>query len=269
MQIIYLDQLFLLNALIDYLLCLVSARVCGLYLKRARYALAGLFGGAYAAATLLPGFLFLSSALWKLAAAAVMALLAFGGERHFLRCAGVFLGVSAAFGGAVWAVSLAGGGNGLAVSGRVLLLSFALCYGGVSLLFRNRATLPDRPRAEVRLRLLGRECRFMALRDSGNSLADPVSGCAVMLVSPHALLGALPQAETLFGGGDPVAALEAAAALPELRGRFRLIPYAAVGTAGLLPVFRPEELRVDGREERELLVAVSPSAAGDGFEGIV
>jgi len=269
MTILYLDRLFLFNALIDYLLCLVSARVSGVCLRRGRYVLAGLLGGAYAAAALLPGLRFLAGAGGKLAAAGLMALIAYGGERRFGRCAGTFLAVSAAFGGAVWALSLGGGGKVPALSGRTLLLSFALCYGGVSLLFRGRAKLPDRPRAEARLVLLGRECRFMVLRDTGNALCDPLTGGAVMLVSPHALLGALPQAETLFSG-DPVSALERAAALPELRGRLRLIPYAAVGTAsGLLPVFRPEALTLDGRAEPGLLVAVSPSAAGDGFEGIV
>ena len=57
--------------------------------------------------------------------------------------------------------------------------------------------------------------------------------------------------------------------IPALAGRFRLIPYTAVGASGLLPVFRPDGLLVDGREEKELLVAVSPSAAGEGFEGIL
>ena len=268
MEIVYVDRFFLLNLLSDYLLCLVSARVCGLVLRRRRYILAALLGALYAVASLLPGLRFLGSAAGILACAALMALIAFGAERKPLRCGGVFLAVSAAFGGAVWAISLGGGGQALAVSGRVLLLSFALCYGAISLLFHGRHALPDRPRAEVRLCLLGRECRFMALRDTGNSLRDPVTGRAVMLVSPHALLAALPEAGAIFSG-DPVAALERADTLPALKGRFRLIPYAAVGTTGLLPVFRPDSLTLDGQKEPELLVAVSPSAAGDGFEGIV
>ena len=193
------------NALV---LCLTAGRIAGLCLRRGRYALAGLFGGAYAAAVLLPGLRALAGPVGKLASAAVMALIAYGGERRFWRCAGIFMAVSAAFGGAVWAISLGGGGQALPVSGRVLLLSFALCYGAVSLLFHGRHALPDRPRTEVRLCFLGRECRFMALRDTGNSLCDPVTGRAVMLVSPHALLPVLPEAGAIFSG-DPVAALDA------------------------------------------------------------
>ncbi|MBQ6464634.1 MAG: sigma-E processing peptidase SpoIIGA, partial [Oscillospiraceae bacterium] len=93
MEIVYLDRFFLLNLLCDYLLCLVSARVCGLLLKRRRYWLAALLGAAYASAALLPGLRFLASAPGVLAAAALMALVAFGGERKPLRCGAVFLAV--------------------------------------------------------------------------------------------------------------------------------------------------------------------------------
>ena len=269
MEIVYLDRFFLLNLLCDYLLCLVSARVCGLLLKRRRYWLAALLGAAYASAALLPGLRFLASAPGVLAAAALMALVAFGGERKPLRCGAVFLAVSAAFGGAVWAVSLAAGARpGAVIPARRLLLAFALCYAGVSLLFSRQMKLAERARVEVSLRVGARESRFMALLDSGNALADPLTGAAVMLVTPRVLRAALPEA-ALFSGADPAAELEMAGRVPALAGRFRLIPYAAVGKTGLLPVFRPDGLTVDGKEEKELLVAVTPSAAGEGFEGII
>ena len=44
MEVIYIDSLFFLNLGVDYLLCLASARICGLYLRRRRYVLAALLG---------------------------------------------------------------------------------------------------------------------------------------------------------------------------------------------------------------------------------
>lgn len=260
MPVVYVDRFFFLNLLIDYLLCLLSARVCGLVLRRRRYAIAALIGAAYAVLTLLPGLRFLGGAAGKIAAAGLMAAAAYGGEAHALRCGAVFVCVSAAFGGALWALSLAGAYP--AFDTRVLILSFALCYAGLELLFRSRARLPDRPRAEVCLSLGGRESRFMALFDTGNSLSDPATGAAVMLACPHALAPLFPGVDL---GADPVAL----SSLPMLAGRFRLIPYSSVGGHGLLPVFRPERLSVGGEERRDLLVAVSPAAQGDGFEAII
>lgn len=127
MDVIYLDSLFGLNLLIDYCLVLVSARVCGVVLRRWRYALAALIGALYAALMVLPGFGWLANGMMKLALGTAMALIAFGGEAHLVRCTVVFFAVSAAFGGAVYAASMLAGvspGSGalVTVSGRVLAL---------------------------------------------------------------------------------------------------------------------------------------------------
>ena len=67
MDVIYLDSLFGLNLLIDYCLVLASARVCGVVLRRWRYALAALIGALYAALMVLPGFGWLANGMMKLA----------------------------------------------------------------------------------------------------------------------------------------------------------------------------------------------------------
>ena len=60
MEVLYLDLWFALNLLCDYLLCLLTARAAGLYLKRRRYLLAALLGAFYACMASFPGFSFLA-----------------------------------------------------------------------------------------------------------------------------------------------------------------------------------------------------------------
>ena len=55
MTVVYIDSVFVLNTLMDYLLCLVTARLAGIPLRRRRYLLAALAGGGYAVAVFLPG----------------------------------------------------------------------------------------------------------------------------------------------------------------------------------------------------------------------
>ena len=74
MTVVYLDSVFLFNALLDYLLVLSAARLAGLTLRRGRYILCGLLGGAYAAAVFLPGGAFLTAAPVKAAAGVLLAL---------------------------------------------------------------------------------------------------------------------------------------------------------------------------------------------------
>lgn len=273
MQVIYLDSVFFLNGLADYLLCLCAGRLCGLVLRRGRYAAAALFGALYAVAVFLPGLSFLSLPASRLGAGIMMGLIAFSREQQPLKCALVLLLVGAAFGGALWAVSLSAGGDlragPVALSLPTLLTSFGLCYALLSLLLRARRLLTERRRVLVTLRFLEREAQFYALEDTGNALADPVTGRHVLVAHPHALRPLFGANAALFEELPPVELLEALASEPTLAGRFRLLPFSNLSGSGLLPVFRPDALLLDGKRSDDLLVAVSKNAGGDGFEGLL
>lgn len=268
MEILYLDAFFFLNLLADYLLCLSAARLCCLRLRRGRYLLAALLGAVYAAAALLPGLGFLASPWGKLAAGLAMGAAAFAGEARLLRCLLALWTVSAAFGGLLYALSLGRSGPpGLSL--RQLLSAFFLCYGLLKLLGSFRSRWDGKEKAEIRLSLGGKEVSFPALVDSGNSVRDPDTGAAVLVASPRALRPLFGAMGELLETLEPVELLEIFARLPGCSGRLRLIPYRSLGGSGLLPVFRPDRLWVDGEESRDLLVAISSEARGDGFEAIL
>lgn len=266
MEILYLDLWFALNLLCDYLLCLLTARAAGLYLRRRRYLLAALLGAAGAAAAYLPGFGFFAQGGGKLLLGAGMAAIAFGSERRPLRCALLFFAVAAAFGGAL---SLLLGPGPPRLSLRALLFSFLFCYGVGALLFRCHSLLQEQQAARVRLEQGGGTACFRALRDTGNRLRDPVSGASVLVASPEALKGVLGENAALFSALDPVSLLALSPQIPELPA-LRLLSFSSLGRErGLLPAFRPARLWIDGRERRDVLVAVSPQASGEGYEAIL
>jgi hypothetical protein len=142
-------------------------------------------------------------------------------------------------------------------------------YGVGALLFRVQGLFRERRLLAVHIEHGGRSADFSALRDTGNSLRDPVSGARVLIATPRAMKGILGESAALFESLDPVALQSLSPQLPELGGKLRLLPYAALGGGGLLPVFRPERILLDGRESRGLLVGISPRAGGEDFEGIV
>jgi stage II sporulation protein GA (sporulation sigma-E factor processing peptidase) len=273
METIYVDSLFALNMIIDYFLLLCSAKVCGLPLRRGRYVLASAFGAAWAVAAVLPDMGFVSSAPMKLALAGFMSLIAFGGEKRLLRCFIVFLAVSAAFGGAVWGASMLAGTSVtgrlyLPVSLRVLVLSFALCYFAVSLVFRRAGKKAERQFVRLTVAVGGKSVVFTALRDTGNGLFDPISGCAVAVAEASVLLPLFPaESAGALLSPDPSQTVEVFSSLPGFEKRFRLVPFSAVGTSfGLLPAFRPDCVRVDGAEEKDLLLALTQSRLSEGGE---
>ncbi len=271
MDIIYVDRLFFLNLGLDYLLVLCSARLCGIKLRRARYALAAVPGAVYAVLSVVPSLGFLTLAPVKLAFGVLMALIAYGGEAKLLRCCLVFFAVSALFGGAVWAVSLQSGGSigsgaYISVSFPVLLISFALIYAVLSFVFRRSIRSADISVSEAELSFMGRSISLRCLHDSGNALFDPLSGDCVLIAPAERLLPLFPCLEAGLLSSDCTRLI----AEPSLAGRLRLIPYSAVGSAGMLAAFRPDSIIIDGKSRDDIIVAISPTpVGGDGFEAII
>ena len=191
MTVIYLDELFLLNFVVDYLLLLAAGRLSGEVLRRGWLALGAAIGAAYAAAAVLPGMGFLLHPLCKLGVAVLALLAGYGKSRRLLRVSLVFFAVSAAFGGGVFALQLLGGRgltlqNGIFYSAmdlRLILLSAAGCYVLITLLFQRTARHSGLRRELVPavLTLEGRRVALTALVDTGNTLTDPATGRPVMV----------------------------------------------------------------------------------------
>ena len=72
MKYIYIDSLFFLSLFTDYLLCLITARICRLCLRRRRYLAAALLGAAYSVSVFLPDLSFMASRWMELVSAALI-----------------------------------------------------------------------------------------------------------------------------------------------------------------------------------------------------
>ncbi len=274
MTVVYIDALFLLNWIVNYLLLLAAAKLAGEPLRRLRLAAGAALGGLYAAAVFFPGMGFLTHPLCKLGAAVLMLLTGFGGSRRLLRVTLVFFGLACAFGGGIFAIGLLGGRgltlrNGVLYSGmdlRVLLLSAAVCYVALTMVFRRTARHGRREVLPAVLTLEGRRVAVNALVDTGNTLTDPVTGRPVMVAEGNRLSPLLPGEQILDEKAlrDPVGTLERLAK-GERGRRFRLLPYQAVGVeCGMLLALRLDDARVGAEDYGGILVALSPNPVSDG-----
>ena len=236
---VYLDLAVALNFLVDYLLLIGTDRLAGHPPAPLRAALGGLLGAVYAGVCLMPGFSFLGNTFWRIVFLGLMAWIAFGTTPSALRRGILFVLLSMALGGV--ALGLGNGSFLAVVLGAVLV--WGLCKFG----FRGRAGTEYVP---VELRYKQNRQKILALRDTGNTLKDPVTGEAVLVVS--AVVG-----QTLLGLTrnqlqHPVETV-ASGQIPGLR----LIPYRAVGQPmGMLPALRMDT--VIGGRQKSTLVAFAP-----------
>ena len=176
---------------------------------------------------------------------ALLSGIAFGWNIGALRRCGIFLLLSAALGGVALGI------------GRSGLLMILLCTAGVWVMFVTAAGngVGRNQFIPVRLCYEGRKVELTALRDTGNTLRDPVTGERVLVIgsSPAQKLTGLNREqlehplETITYGPIP---------------GLRLIPYNCVGGSGMLLGLRMTDVMF-GKKKQGTVVAFAP----DGLDG--
>ena len=238
-MVIYLDLVMVLNFLVDLLLLLGTNRLSGFPPGWRRILPAAALGSLYAGICLLPGMGFLGGCFWRTVFLGLMGWWAFGWNPGGWRRSAVFLVLSLALGGAV------SRGSGFS----------ALILGAGGLWLLCRVAFQGSVGGSEYLPLHVGGLSLTALRDTGNTLKDPISGEAVLVISGD-------YSEALAGlSRDQLAhPLEtlAARAVPGLR----LIPYCAVGRgSGMLLAKRFSDVKL-GNVTRDALVAFAPEGLG-------
>lgn len=282
-MIIYLDVLAAVNAVMDYLLLLATARIAGIYVPRHRLALGGAVGAAYAVCAVLPATAFLKGGVFEILAGLGLVALVFAPcPGRFLRVTVVFGVVSCACAGAVMALGQASGAV-LRIDGayyldvplRVLIPAALACWCASGLLFRGTAGQNghERPSIQAELEFAGRHTQAHLLCDTGSTLCEPVSGCPALLLDRHAAARLLPPELTDVLNG--LTASNAGQQMTELplawRTRFCLLPYRAVGqSTGLLLAFRLDAVRLEhGKTDCRVAAISAERIAGGRYDGLI
>ena len=274
MTVVYIDQVFALNLLLDYLQLIATARLAGMPLQRKRLLLCAALGGAYAAVIFLPGCSPLGHALLRLSAGLLMVLLAYWQLRYRVRMAALFFLISGALGGIVLALGLAMGYRGNILyalyDGR---FSWPLLVGTtlglellLHLLVRQGARHGEGELMRIQISVNGTERQVLALHDTGNTLRDPINGQPVLVLEEN-LLQDLWDEETGHILRRTGSAEEAIASLHRCgRGLgFTLLPFHSVGvSSGILLAVRSDYIRVGRANYPRAWIALSKNAVSDG-----
>lgn len=236
---VYLDLVILMNFAVDVLLLLAANRLCGYPLQFGRAALGGALGGLYAAACLFPGFSFLGNLLWRAVSLGLMGAIAYGFSYSGLRRSLVFCILSMALGGLGMLMRRPGFWSLIGAAGILALL----CILG----FRDRPGQTNY--LPVELSYGDQKMKLMALRDTGNTLRDPVTGNGVLVVA-----GSVAEKLTGLTENQLRNPVESVGAIPGLR----LIPYRAVGQpGGMLLALQLQQVKI-GKWQGSSLVAFAP-----------
>lgn len=253
---VYLDLLFILDFIIDYLLLYATGKISGARIKRYRLVLAAFTG---ALLSLVSFFVPDTNGLFFTVAAGIITVFIAYGKRWKISL--LFFGVSALFGGMTFAINyLMGSEDALNISVGALLSASAISYIIILIAFRKSATgITKKEYVHIEIEKDGKKAAFYALVDSGNSLCDPVSNTPVLIVEWDAI-------EMLFK--KQWKNLPAEELVLRGNGKFRLVPYTTVGGSGILAAFKADRVTVDGKV-RQVLVAPLVGKMTEGYSGII
>ena len=243
---VYVDAVMAINFAVDFLLLLGTNRLSGFPCDRKRLIAAAMFGALYSGICLLPDFRFLGNMLWRTVSLGLMGSIAFGWSRSAAQRCALFGVLSLALGGMATAV------------GRSDLTALALA--GLGLWCLCRLSMMSAPGSQEYVPLeiqYGEQCvKLLALRDTGNTLRDPITGKQVMVINLEA-------ASKLTG----LTRQQLQSPLETLTKRpmegLRLIPFSTIGQgSGMMLAKVFEEVTVNGRKER-CVVAFAPENFGE------
>ena len=235
------ESVFALNFIIDYLLLLGTNRLCGYPPGWKRDAIAAIIGSIYSTLCLMPKFMFLGTAIWRILLLAIMSVIAFGASVSTVQRGAVF---------SLLGMAMSGVAVGLNMVGMIALLISVLGILVLCILGSHRGS-GGASYVPVELQFGDKKIQATALYDTGNTLKDPVTGRSVLVIGvdiAHQLTGL-----TVHQLRDPVATASNAP-LPGLR----LIPFRTIDkSGGMLLGLQMANVRI-GKRRGGTLVAFAP-----------
>lgn len=252
MNIIYLDTLFLVNFICDYILLLCTAKLSGAEIHRVMIVFSSFLGGMYACLCMHPRLSWLQQPVIQGAVSIALCILSFGREERIVGCTVSFLCVSALLGGVLSALSMTLHGQlYLPINIKATFLVFSAVYAVLSHYFKRFPRLHQNQLHTIDVTLNGRTVHFKAMRDTGNELYDPISNLPVLICETKQIEALFPNNDITFG--DACTIFMRLNRVEALKTRIKLIPYRTISDKGMLWGFKPDMLMIDHKEERYII----------------
>ncbi len=284
MYSLYIDVLFFINFIVDFLLLIITALLGGYRISRLRFTLSSVIGGIYGILAIFPTLTLLSAVPTRLLFGFVLCLLSFGYEnikksiKQFL----ILIVAAISCAGAVCIACLIATStlpntnffNALfQLAPNIVILSAVLVYILLGVILKGRAL--DRKIINLKIKLGMREVNLRTLVDTGNYLRDFTTNTSVLVVWKEnvcALFDA--HIGKFLSECDLTDPMNVLISLPDDSEKppFRLISYHTVGTSnGLLLAFSANSFESKCDKQKTITVALSQYPVSDNatFDAII
>ncbi len=267
-MIIYADVLIAVNIIINFLLLMLTAKVCKTGYNLLRIVASCFLGGLFSLYIFLPEQHILIELAIRTTVCLILTFIAFGFNniKFFIKASFCYFLSNMLFGGivfAVWSLFKPGGiiiNNGMVyfdISPIILISTTVISYFLITLITRFTKSSGNQNN-KYSLQIFYKDKKIIAncLLDTGNSLTDNISDRPVILINKS--LAFLLLEEELAVETVPKSKVQG----------FRVIPYYSVEHKGLLPAFKADYIIINNQKIYSVIVAVTNTDFKD-YDGLI
>lgn len=279
MNVIYVDVLFCVNFIVNYILLLSTSSLMRIQSSGLRMCLGAVVGALCSFVILLPPMgLFLNFLLRAvISIVTVLPVFKFKSLQSFLKVTVSFLMMGFLFAGMMFAIMQLLSPSGLVVNNTSVYINISpsfiiimtlICYSALSIFERFVShRLPKETECTVKISMNKKNVICKGITDTGNSLRETFSDYPVIIVEAKSLEPLIPLSvsESYLKTGNSDDSFWSK--------RIRLIPYNTVSGEGVLTAFRPDEVTVcfESKEikTKRVYIAISNRKISNDFEAIL
>lgn len=278
-RVIYIDVLFCVNFIIDFLLLMSVRKFLSLKARYRRMVLGSVVGALSSFVIFLPPMNEFISLMIRLVTAFTVVFATFfpTSRKSFLKAVSAYFLITFCFCGACIAffmlfsppVAIRNGAVYMDISPIMLVGIISACYFLIRIICRvTGRSMPSREICRLIIKHNDITVELIAKTDTGNTLKEPFSNLPVIVAEKAKLEMLLPSeisdylARTVTVSGNSC----------DYISNIRLIPYNSVGGDGLLPAFKPDLISVslNGKSiQIEAYIAVTNRKLSETFSAIV
>lgn len=268
---VYIDVLFVVNMIINYLLLQATAKITRQSTSALRILAGALAGALYAVCMFFPQIKALYTVAAKISVSFILVAITFTirKPKTFFKTVVVFYITSFIFGGiSLGLFYFTGAGKGTVISNgvfyynlplRTLILSTAIAYCIIRTAWKVYKSDKMRDYRKVDIYLYGKNVSLNALIDTGNMLSDPLTQMPVVVAEFEKLQNILPQSfNTVYSQmHDSPESIIINESISDIAPRLRIIPYSSLGAdEGILLGFKPDAVKIGRQVTNDIIIGI-------------
>lgn len=270
---VYIDVLFAVNMIINYLLLLATSKITRHSTSAVRIVLGSFAGAVYAVCMFFPQIKALYTVAAKIAVSFILVAISFNIKRvkSFFKTVCVFYITSFIFGGislGIFYFTGTGTGTGTVISNgifyynlslRLLIISSAIAYGVIRLLWKVCKSDKMRDFKQIEIFLNGKNVSLNALVDTGNMLNDPITQTPVVVAEFERIKNILPHNfntlyTELYHSPESIIINDN---ISEIASRLRIIPFTSLGAnESMLLGFKPDAIKIENTLREDIIIGI-------------